>query len=420
MSERAADAVAAKPETVVDRARRADPRTVAAALVQAPEGYAASVVADGAQAALLVALAACRARPSVERPQIIAATTVHADLHRAAHLVGAELTLVDVESRTLRADPVALARAFTERTVLVVASAPSYPHGVLDPIRDIAEAAEDFDLPVHVDATCGGWALAHVSGAAEWGFARHGVSSVALGTRADGPASDPTVVLHRSLSMRHGQFWALVDWPGPPVVAPSPGSAGVFAAAPAAHAGTPALGTDEYAAAARQAHQAAEAFAAGVRAIPELLLLAQPEAMTTAVAAGSSCDVYTVADHLRARGHAAVVQLPFRDVPASVRLAWTLDSAPAEQVLADLQAAAAAAVSAGPARPDPTLAAMVRDIDPVTLDADTVEAVLSAAGIHVGADGLRLPDRMAPVYALLAECHVPVREALVVAVAERL
>ena len=42
-------------------------------------------------------LAARDARPEVARPQIVAPTTIHAAFHKAAHLFGLELTLVDVD-----------------------------------------------------------------------------------------------------------------------------------------------------------------------------------------------------------------------------------------------------------------------------------------------------------------------------------
>lgn len=398
-----------------------DPRALAAALLRAPVGYAASLVSDAAEAALLVALAARRARPGVERPQILAPTTVHADVHRAAWLAGLELALVDVDRTTLRADPVAMGRAVTERTVLVVASAPTYPHGVLDPIRDIAEAAEDFDIPVHVDATCGGWGLAQLPGVGDWGFGVPGVSSVTLGARDEpAPTGRATALLYRSLPMRHGQFWAQVDWPGPSVVHPSPAADGAFAATPSGSDPTLVLGTAGYTAAARRAHAAAAEVASGVGGIPGLRVLAEPDAMVTVVAATGPADVYTVADEMRARGHAVSVQLPFRDLPASMRVAWTAASADPAVVLGDLSAAAALALASGPARPDPSLEAMLRGVDASTLVGDTVEAVLAAAGLEVGECGVRLPARMAPVYALLASAPVAVREALVVAVVERL
>ena len=46
-------------------------------------------------------------------------STVHAAFHKAAHLFGLDLVLIDVDPSTFRADPDAMAAALTERTVLV-------------------------------------------------------------------------------------------------------------------------------------------------------------------------------------------------------------------------------------------------------------------------------------------------------------
>ena len=113
----------------------------AAGLLDAPAGYAGTVTSGGTESCLLAVLAARDARPEVARPRIVAPTTIHAAFHKAAHLFGLELTLVDVDPVTYRADPAAMAAALSERTVLVAASAPSYAQGVVAPIEAIAAAA---------------------------------------------------------------------------------------------------------------------------------------------------------------------------------------------------------------------------------------------------------------------------------------
>ena len=46
--------------------------------------------------------------------------------------------------------------------MLVVASAPSYAHGVIDPITEIATAAQARGVRCHVDACIGGWLLPYL------------------------------------------------------------------------------------------------------------------------------------------------------------------------------------------------------------------------------------------------------------------
>ena len=52
-----------------------------------------------------------------------------------------------------------LADACTDETIMVVGSAPTYPHGVIDPIADIAALAHERGILCHVDACMGGFLL---------------------------------------------------------------------------------------------------------------------------------------------------------------------------------------------------------------------------------------------------------------------
>ena len=42
---------------------------------------------------------------------------------------------------------------------MIVASAPSYPHGVIDPITELGQLALKHNLPLHVDSCLGGFLL---------------------------------------------------------------------------------------------------------------------------------------------------------------------------------------------------------------------------------------------------------------------
>lgn len=50
-------------------------------------------------------------------------------------------------------------QAITPNTILLLASAPEYTHGVIDPIEDISHIALARKLPLHVDACFGGFML---------------------------------------------------------------------------------------------------------------------------------------------------------------------------------------------------------------------------------------------------------------------
>jgi len=47
----------------------------------------------------------------------------------------------------------------TDRTCVVVASAYSYPHGIMDPVEELAALAQEHGAACHVDACIGGFVL---------------------------------------------------------------------------------------------------------------------------------------------------------------------------------------------------------------------------------------------------------------------
>ena len=53
----------------------------------------------------------------------------------------------------------ALRRACDGNTIMLVASAPQYAHGVMDPVADIAALGLALGIPVHVDACLGGFLI---------------------------------------------------------------------------------------------------------------------------------------------------------------------------------------------------------------------------------------------------------------------
>src|SRR5699024_4295473 len=108
------------------------------------------------ESVLLAVQGARDARPDITHPRMLLPSTAHAAFHKAAHYFGVEPVLVPVGA-DFRADAEAMAAAVDDRTVLLVASAPSYAHGVVDPVPAIAAAAAARGIRCHVDACIGGW-----------------------------------------------------------------------------------------------------------------------------------------------------------------------------------------------------------------------------------------------------------------------
>jgi sphinganine-1-phosphate aldolase len=95
-------------------------------------------------------------RPGVTGPELVLPRTAHPAFHKACHYLGVRPAIVEVDPATFRVDPAAMAGAITPETILLVASAPCYSHGVIDPVEAIGALALERGLPLHVDACVGG------------------------------------------------------------------------------------------------------------------------------------------------------------------------------------------------------------------------------------------------------------------------
>src|SRR6195952_5629404 len=128
-------------------------------LLGAGPDHAGTFTSGGTESIMLAVKAARDSHPQVKHPKLVKATTGHPAFHKAAHYLGIEVVNVDVDPVTYTAVPAAIAAAIDEDTILVVASAPSYPHGVIDPVAEIAALARDHGVLCHVDACVGGFLL---------------------------------------------------------------------------------------------------------------------------------------------------------------------------------------------------------------------------------------------------------------------
>jgi sphinganine-1-phosphate aldolase len=94
--------------------------------------------------------------PTRGTPQIVLPFSAHPAFDKAAHFLGLSTLRVPLRA-DFTADPEAMAAAITPDTIMLVGSAPAYPHGVMDPIEAIAAVAQARSLWMHVDACVGGY-----------------------------------------------------------------------------------------------------------------------------------------------------------------------------------------------------------------------------------------------------------------------
>ncbi|MGE0709049.1 MAG: aspartate aminotransferase family protein [Planctomycetota bacterium] len=351
-------------------------------------------------------------RPEVARPEVILPTTAHPAFHKAAHYLGLEVVAVDVDPVTFRADPAALARAIGPNTILLVGSAPSYPHGVIDPIEDLAALAEARGLWLHVDACVGGFLLPYWrrlgADVPAFDLSVPGVTSISMDFHKYGFApKGASVVVYRDAAARRFQYFGCAAWPGYTVVNPgvmSSKSAGPLAATWAV---LQRLGDEGYLDLAQRSREGTRRLVEGIAAIPGIRVLGQPDfcmvAFASDPAAAEAPGVFHVADELNARGWFVQPQLSFRNCQDSVHLSLGPENAArVDELLTDLRAA----VEAARQQPTGELAALVsaqlagRATPP---GPEELAQLLALAGLT--GDGL--PARMAPVLEVLSALPRP-------------
>ncbi|MFE2757871.1 pyridoxal phosphate-dependent decarboxylase family protein [Actinosynnema sp. NPDC059335] len=387
----------------------------AARLLGGGDGTVGTVTSGGTESCLLAVVAARDARPDVERPSMVLPETAHAAFHKAAHYFGVRVVAVPVDPVTFRADPVAMAAAIDSSTVLAVAGAPSYAHGVVDPVAEIAAAALDRGVRCHVDACIGGWVLPHAPDVPPFDFSVPGVTSISVDLHKYAYCPKGTsVLLHASADLRRSQFFASAAWPGYTMLNSTTQSTRSGGPLAAAWAVLRHIGDDGYRSLARRALESTRVLREGIAGIDGLRVLGEPSATLLAVTnARDDFDVFTVADEMKARNWYVQPQFAHRSSPANLHLTVTAANAGHEsELLEDLRASVKAAVEAGPVRVAPEVLAYVGALEPDSLTPDEFAGLLAAAGM--GGDGGVLPERMATVNTLLAAASPALRERLLV------
>ena len=399
-------------------------------LLDAPPEAVGTVTSGGTESCLLAVQGARDSRPDIERPRMVVPSTVHAAFLKAAHYFGVEAVVVPV-GPDFRADAEAMIEAIDEapeRTVLVVVSAPSYAHGVIDPVPPVAAAAAERAIRCHVDGCIGGWVLPYAARIGRdvppWTFAVDGVTSISVDTHKYAYAPKGTsVLLHRSPAHRRPQYFAYAAWPGYTMLNSTIQSTKSGGPLAGAWAVVQSLGDAGYEQLTREVFEAVDRIVAGVAAIPELSLVATPDSTLIGLVTDGTCDAFTICDEMATRDWYVQPQMSYAGQPPNVHLSVSAATlAHVDQFLAALTESVAAAVAAGPVGVDPGVAAFIETLDPATLSDDDFDGLLAASGLVGGdpSDGLALPDRMAEVNAMLDLASPAMREALLVAFLDRL
>jgi glutamate/tyrosine decarboxylase-like PLP-dependent enzyme len=196
---------------------------MAAAHLNGDENVAGNFTSGGTESIMLAVKTArdfARAkRPQIRAPEMVLPVTAHAAFQKAAHYLDVKPVLVPVDTTSFRADVDAVRTAITSNTILLVGSAVSYAHGVVDPIPELAQLALEHGLLLHVDGCMGGFLLPYFRrlGAAipDFDFGVPGVTSISMDLHKYAfAAKGASTILYRSQELRRYQIYTCAQWTG--------------------------------------------------------------------------------------------------------------------------------------------------------------------------------------------------------------
>lgn len=315
-------------------------------MFHAPPGAAGTSTSGGTDSILMACLAARQkayAERGVTEPEMILPETGHTAFRKAAEYFKIKLHLVACPAPEYQVDVNAVRRLINPNTVMLVGSAPNFPHGIIDDISALSKLALRKNIWLHVDCCLGSFLVPFLERAGFetllFDFRLKGVSSISCDTHKYGfaPKGNSTV-LYRTAEHRKFQYFVSPDWSGG--VYASPGMAGSRPGALIAGcwASLMTMGESGYIDSCTKIVGTAKKIAEAIQTTPalggELEIMGKPLVSVVAFTA-RNLNVYDIADGMGTKGwHLNALQSP----PA-IHVAVTLPITKVwEKLIADLEA----------------------------------------------------------------------------------
>ena len=149
----------------------------------------------------------CKEKFNVENPNIIGFTTIHPAFDKACHYFNIKLIKVK-NVKEMKSN-------INGNTICLVASAPDYPYGIVDPIREVNKLAVTYSKNFHVDACMGGFLLPFLDEFSYINFKLKGISSISMDTHKYGYApKGSSVLLFKDANIKKYQHFINKEWCG--------------------------------------------------------------------------------------------------------------------------------------------------------------------------------------------------------------
>ncbi|XP_071496623.1 sphingosine-1-phosphate lyase 1-like [Diadema antillarum] len=303
---------------------------------------ACGTTTSGGTESLLLACLAYReyaAAKGITKPEILLPDSGHAAFEKAAHMFDMRIVHSPLEKESYRADVKALKKLISKNTCMIAISAPCFPHGIIDPVEDIAKLGIEYQIPVHIDMCMGGFLYPFLRMAGHdlppADFSVPGVTSISADLHKYGLApKGSSVLMYSDPKYRQGQFFVSTDWTGGIYASPTLAGSRSGAITATAWASMMLQGVQGYIRHAESVVNMRQMIEERLRKIPGLKVLGRPK-MSQVCIVSEEFDIYRLGAGLTARGW----QLYTVQKPAGLCLVVTdlLQQHTARQLLSDVE-----------------------------------------------------------------------------------
>lgn len=154
----------------------------------------------------------------ISQPEMIVPETAHVAFDKAAKILRVKLVKIPVDKKTGAADVEAMENAINKNTCMIVGSAPSFPAGIIDPIKELGKIAKKHKIPLHVDACLGGFLTVFAKKAGfkipPCDFSVEGVDTISIDTHKYGYSPKGSSVLLFRKNSTSTPTYTHLDWVG--------------------------------------------------------------------------------------------------------------------------------------------------------------------------------------------------------------
>ncbi|KAL8796287.1 MAG: hypothetical protein Q9195_001402 [Heterodermia aff. obscurata] len=283
----------------------------------------AGVTTSGGTESILMACLSARQKAYVERgvtePEMIIPETSHAAFRKAGSYFGIKIHLAPCPAPTYSVGTKSVSRLINSNTILLVGSAPSFPHGIIDDIAALSQLAIRKRIPLHVDACLGSFLVPFLSRAGfqtvPFDFSLKGVSSISVDLHKYGfTVKGNSTLLYRNSSLRSYQYFISPDWSGGVYASPSIAGSRPGALIASAWASLMFQGENGYISACHSIVGAAKKIESSIRETPglreDIHVLGYPLVSVVAFTS-KTLNIYDIADAMSGKGwHLNALQNP--------------------------------------------------------------------------------------------------------------